>query len=195
MDLKAGDLIAISGKCAVSRMIQLGTWSLPNVWPLEKYSGVSHVGIVCPVWDEMLIYESTSLGRGPCARTGRQNPKGVQAHYVSEFLSSGDTVWHYPLSRELYDHEVFRLSQYLESCLGRGYDFAGAGRTAGGPLSYALTTLFGGDKQEYLFCSELVAAAWKEVGVFQTKNPGAWNPNRLVRVGLRSGLLKPGNQI
>ena len=192
--IKPGGIIGVSGKCAMSRAIQVGTLSLPNIGPLGKWgwSGTSHVGIACPVFGEMLVYESTSFSRSACVRTGREDPVGVQAHHVSDIVEAGGDVRYYPLQRELYDHEVDRLSEFLEECLGHGYDTVGAGKTAGGLVSYFISKMFGKDRPSIMFCSELDVAALRAVGVVQTKNPAAWNPNFLIRFLLKEGIIGKG---
>lgn len=192
--IKPGGIIGVSGKCAMSRAIQVGTLSLPNIGPLGRWgwAGTSHVGITCPVFGDMLVYESTSFSRSPCVRTGRENPVGVQAHYVTDIIEAGGAVRYYPLQRDLYDHEVDRLLEFVESCLGQGYDTVSAGKTAGGVLSYFLSKMFGKDRPEIMFCAELDVAALRAVGVLQTRNPAAWNPNFMLRFLHRQGIIGKG---
>ena len=196
--IRPGGIIGVSGKCAMSRAIQVGTLSLPNIGPLGRWglAGTSHVGIVCPVFAEggvqMLVYESTSFSRSPCVRTGRENPVGVQAHHISDIIEAGGDVRYYPLQRELYIHEVDRLLDFLESCLGQGYDTVSAGKTAGGLVSYFISKMFGKDREAVTFCSELDVATLRAVGVLQTKNPAAWNPNFMIRFLLRQGIIGKG---
>ena len=192
--IRPGGIIGVSGKCAMSRAIQLGTYSLPNIGPLGRWgwAGTSHVGIIAPVFGEMLVYESTSFSRTPCVRTGRESPVGVQAHTVSDIVEADGDVRYYPLQRELFDHEVDRLLEFLESCLGQGYDTVSAGKTAGGVVSYFISKMFSKDRPEVMFCSELDAAALQAIGVLQTKNPAAWNPNFLLRFLHRKGVIGKG---
>lgn len=192
--VKPGGIIGVSGKCALSRAIQIGTLSLPNIGPLGRWgwAGTSHVGIVCPVYGEMLVYESTSLSRVPCVRTAREGPVGVQAHFIGDIVEAGGDVRYYPLQRELYIHEVDRLLEFLESCLGHGYDAVGARKTAGGFVSYSISKMFGKDPPGIMFCSELNAAALQAVGVLQTRNPAAWNPNFLIRFLYKKGIIGKG---
>lgn len=196
-DLKAGDLIAISGKAIVSNLIQLGTCSVPNIGPLGRrgLAGISHVGVVAPVWGEMLVYESTSFGRPPCVRTGRQDPKGVQVHWLSSILEAGGDVFHYPIRRSLYEHEENRLLEALESCVGRDYDYIGAGRAWGGVVAWMASRILEKEKLASMFCSELVAHAWNQVGILQCRNAGAWNPNRLCRYAVSKGICDKGRLI
>lgn len=196
-EIKAGDIIAISGKAPTSLGIQLATMSLPNLGPLGRWgwAGISHVAIAAKVWDEIIVFESTSFGRPPCIRTGRENPVGVQAHYLTTILDAGGDVFHYPLKRELYEHEEERLLAALNSCLGRGYDYFEAGLAGGGFLKWCLHRMFAAERLGSLFCSELVAYAWSQVGILDTANAGAWNPARLCRHAVRTGLTHPGRLI
>lgn len=199
-DIKSGDLIAVSGKGPISSLIQVATLSLPNVGPLGRWglAGASHVGVVSWAFPERstsgapLVYESTSFERPMCVRTGRENPKGVQAHYLDEIIAGGGDVWHYPLRRPLYDHEADRLLAFLESCLGRGYDFLGAGKSGGGLLMRSIQRLKGKEDMNMIFCSELVVRAWIALGIMVHKNAGAWSPARLVRYVLRRGICGSG---
>jgi hypothetical protein len=192
-NIRPGDLIAVSGRGFVSGMIQLGTLSLPNTLGLGRrgWAGVSHVAIASPVFGEMLLYESTSFARPPCVRTGRIDPVGVQTHYIDEITQAGGDVWHYPLKRQLYFHEEDRLCMVLESCLGRSYDYFGAARS-GGKLNAMIQFLVRPENFSLLYCSELVAFAWNQVGIFGTRNASVWSPNALLRRALRTGLVQPG---
>ncbi len=192
--IKPGDIIGVSGKCAMSRAIQVGTLSLPNIGPLGRWglSGTSHVGIVALVFEELLVYESTSFSRTPCVRTGRDEPVGVQAHYISDIISAGGDVRVYPLQRELYWHEIERQLEFLESCLGQGYDTISAAKTAGGLLSYIVSKAFGKDRESVMFCSELDIATLRAIGILTAKNPAAWNPNFMLRYLLKTGIIGKG---
>ena len=192
--IRPGGLIGVSGKSAMHRAIQIGTLSLPNIGPMGKWgwSGTSHVGIICPVFGEPLVYESTSFTRSPCVRTGRENPVGVQAHYITDIIDAGGSVRYYPLKRDLYEHEVDRMSEFLESCLGQGYDAVSAGKTAGGLLSFFLSKMFGKDRPEIMFCAELDVATLQAIGILQTRNPAAWNPNFMLRFFYLQGIIGKG---
>ncbi len=192
--IKPGGILGVSGKCAMSRAIQIGTLSLPNIGPLGRWgwAGTSHVGIICPIFGDVFVYESTSFSRTPCIRTGRENPVGVQAHYISDIVEAGGDVRYYPLQRELYEHEIERMSEFLESCLGQGYDAIRAGKTAGGLVSYLLSKLFGRNPKDMTFCSELDVATMQAMGVLQTRNPAAWNPNFMLRYFYNQGIIGKG---
>jgi len=107
-------------------------------------------------------------------------------------LDGGGDVWHVPLRRALYDHEEERLLESLESCLGRGYDFIGAGRSGGGKLMRTLQRVTSRESMEFIFCSELVVWALASVGVMHAENASVWNPQRLVRHVIRRGICQRG---
>jgi hypothetical protein len=197
-DIKPGDLLVSCGKGLIGNIIQLGSLSLPNIGPLGRWgwAGASHVMVVAPVFGELLVYESTACPRPACVRTGRHEPRGVQAHRLSDVLkTSNANIFHYPLRRVLYPHEEDRLLEALESCLGRGYDFIGAGKSGGGLLMRVFQRLKGSEDLRELFCSELVVWAWVQTGLITHRNSGAWSPQRLVRYVRRSGLCYPGRLI
>jgi hypothetical protein len=196
-EVKAGDLIAVSGKGLASNAIQIGSLSLPNVGSLGRWNwaGPSHVLIAAPIWGERTVYESTSFPRPPCVRSNRPNPKGVQAHFLKDIVDAGGNVWHYPLRSPLYLDEEDRLLQVLDSYIGRGYDFLGAGKSGGGYALRLIQRLIGSEDLSLVFCSELVVAAYVHVGIMQHKNAGAWNPARLVRHVLRQGICGPGHPL
>jgi len=193
-NIRSGDLIFVSGKGLCSWGIQLGTLSAPNVGPLGRWglAGASHVGVACTVWDQLLIYESTSFARPPCQRTGRENPTGVQAHRLDDILVAGGDVWHFPLRAPLYDDEEIRLLNVLESYLGRPYDMVGAGKSGGGLVMRTVQRVLGSEDMSNIFCSELAVDVLCTVGRMQHRNAGAWSPMRLLRYVYRHGVTKSG---
>ena len=194
--VKAGDLLAVSGKGFVANTVQAATLSLPNIGPLGRWgwAGASHVAIAVPVFDELLAYESTSFNRPRCVRTNRDNPKGVQAHYIQDIVEAGGDVWHYPLRRPLYLHEEDRLLMFAEQALGRGYDFIGATRASGGILMRLLQRAKGSEDTGLMYCSELALWLWCMVGVARTKHAGM-SPNYLIRWAIASGILSRGRRL
>lgn len=173
--VKAGDLIAHSGTQWQSVFINLVTFGIP-------FWGASHVGIMSRCPDGALrMFESTTLENGhPCELSGEVT-QGVQAHTLSSVAERYQgRMWVYPLYRRLYPWEDVRLESFLMNTLGRPYDMRGAFRT-GGNLYAKLHSLLHTQDLNELFCSELVAAAYSEIGVMPTDNASRWNPNKLVR--------------
>jgi hypothetical protein len=186
---KPGDIIGYSGQGWISTIINLGSYGLP-------WNGLSHVGIVG--WKSRggghLVFESTSLCDIPCEITGLR-VKGVQAHTIEDSVREyRGKVWHYPLYRSLYNHEIGRLVASLTKAVGVPYDVKGAVRAGGVGLS-ALEALLRGQDLSLLFCSEFVAAMLACTGVFPTTNASRWSPNRLVRTLRRHGIIGPARRL
>lgn len=181
MEIKSGDLIFFSGQGPVSDLINLGSLGIP------RYH-FSHVGICCYLNSELLVYESTSLGRPPCYRQGVP-VSGVQAHPLDELLEiESAKMWVYRLRSPLYDDEEWRLLYWLEDHIGRYYDFKGAGRS--GPLLLrSIASVLRPEDLTAIFCSELCAGALNHVGRFDTWNASKYSPNRLARALRWRGLV------
>jgi hypothetical protein len=209
-----GDLIGFSGYSLESVLINLGTVGIP-------FYSLSHVAIVGPhplKPEEFALWESTSRCDLPCLLQG-EPVSGVQCHTIRERIETYrgkvyhyplsvfsrarlDSAWpwprvycyHYPLSvfsrARLFEGE---LSEFLHEQVGKGYDAIEAFRsrqTALGWIERRLTR----ENHEALFCSELVAAAWKAAGLWYPPD-WRWNPNRLARTALSIGLVRPRRRV
>lgn len=148
-DIKPGDLIAIK---------------------TGRFNGV-HVGIITPVYGNMVIYEYTTKPRGTCVRTGRTEPVGIQAHFLKDFIESGAKVTCYPLCRPLYSHEEDRLLIAAEACLGQGFS------TWGGLI-----------KDDSHNAAMFVAHVYRQVGVMQ-KSRSSWLPGSLISHLAKLGIV------
>ncbi len=179
---KIGDVIGFLGRGFVSRFINLGTCGIPN-W------GVSHVAIVGEWEDIPILFESTTLNDLPCYITGNF-VKGVQAHPIAQRIEKYDGyVWHYPLYRELYHHEATRLRRFLHDSLGTPYDSIGAVRS-GGVVTNLFEGLLRAEDLSSVFCSELMASAFGNLGLYSIANASRWNPNKICRRLRKAGVLK-----
>lgn len=184
MELKAGDIIGFSGSGPISDLINVGTFGIPR-WHL------CHVGILAELDNQLLLFESTSLGKDvPCVLQEKV-VKGVQAHTIEEFLEREGRIWVYPLHRTLYLRESRRLTYSLLGKLGKRYDLLGAGRAGGGLVLRWLRVLLRRENLDQEFCSELTADEYSKLGVLPTGNASAYNPNSFVRRARRAGVLKP----
>lgn len=179
--IKPGDIIAFSGKDYVSDLINICSLGIPRV-------SVHHVGLTAELHGDILLYESKGLD-APCCRSGKP-VEGVQAHLLSEVIeqTKDSAIWHYPLRRELYRHEIDRLHYFLDSKVGISYDMPGA-IWSGGILVNLLGRYFRPEDTSSLFCSELAMAAMVEVGIFATNDISGWSPNRLCRTLVKNGIL------
>lgn len=183
---KLGSIIGFSGKDWQCDLINVCSLGIP------RYS-IHHVGLMGSLHGELLLYESKGMGdaespTAKCARAG-QRVNGVQAHKFQEILDNAkDTrIWHYPLRRELYEHEAERLSWLLDNKLGVRYDLTGALET-GGYLTRFLAAQLREEDTSQLFCSELVCDVLVETGLFHTDNVSKWSPNRLLRELIAAGI-------
>ena len=181
-DLKAGDVIGFSGESWVSFLINIGTYGIP-------FWGVSHVGVMAHAADgRLLLFESTTLEDVPCEISGVCF-NGTQAHSLEKIVARyKGKVWHYPLCRPLYENEDKRLTEFLMGTLHTPYDAMGAFRSAGVGFSWFESCLREQDLH-HIFCSEWVAAAFTNIGIFQTDDAARWNPNLLVRTLRHKGLV------
>lgn len=179
--MKPGDIIGFCGHGIESQLINIGTWGIP-------FWGLSHIGIMARFGDDLLLFESTTLCDEPCYIM--KNPiDGVQAHLIENRIKNyKGKIWHYPLLQPLRAHESYILTKFLKKKLGVTYDVLGAVRS-GGKLLARLEAYFHPESMANLFCSELCAAAHREIERFDTINVSEWNPNRFVREERRRGIL------
>ena len=179
--LKPGDIIAYSGKSFPSFVVNLCSYGIP-------WLHASHVGIIGEYKSELLIFESTTLSNVPCVIQGRPF-KGTQAVRLKDRLATyNGRVYHYPLYRPLFDAENKRLTEFLTAHIGIAYDLVGALRSGGAALSWFESWLRKEDLG-LIFCSELCAAAHRNIGMLRTDNVSRWNPNRFIRYERRENIL------
>lgn len=182
VEILPGDIIGFSGTAWSSAAISLLTYGVP-------YWSLSHVGIVGEHDGRLLFFESTEDYPKPCEVLGKCI-NGSQAHDLDTVVADyAGRVWHYPLYRPLFTHEKDRLSEFLHATIGLPYDTIGAFRAGGFGFSWLEARLRHQDLSA-LFCSEWVAAAHAQVGIFATDNVSRWNPSLLVRTERRAGILK-----
>lgn len=183
-NVRSGDIIGVVGKGFVSGVINVSTFGLP--YPLPK-AGVSHVGIVCHVGGFPFVFESTTMGRNPCAFQGTV-VSGTQGHRMDDYLTFDQGhVWRYPIRSPLYDDEQERLAHQINAVMGLPYDMIGAIRS-GGFLFNMLQTATRKENTDSLFCSEWCADLLVETGRFHTAHKSRWNPNKLCRELVRQGI-------
>lgn len=144
----------------------------------QGWLGPTHVAILAPVWGELVVYEYTMDDRGLCVRTGRETPKGVQAHEILDFAASAGGAAHYPICRTLYPDEIDRLTETVESCLGRG------------PVAW------GSDDVELKqnHGANVVAHTLQAIGLW-TAPPQNWTAKSLVRSLTKAGIVRKGQYV
>ena len=185
--IKTGDIISFSGFGHTSAIINLVTFGIP-------YWFASHVGIIGEHKGEQLLFESTTLSNLPCVVQAKPF-KGVQAVRLADRVRTYQgRVYHYPIYRSLFGAEDERLNAFLLEKVGTPYDRSGGMRSATHGLS-GLESRFSGEDLNFIFCSELVAAAHARIGLLQTSSASRWNPNRLIRYERRTGILKRSRRL
>jgi hypothetical protein len=198
-DLLPGDGIGFSGCDPASIAVNLATWGVPFI-------GLSHFAIVSthPHGKRgLVLWESTTLCRQPCLVQHRV-VSGVQCHRARARIAGYcGRVYHYPLSRcariKLMQAELgdipskLTLNDWLLSLAGTGYDSIGAFRSRSTPLGW-LERRLSTESKHSLFCSELVACAWKLCGLWSPPDC-RFNPNRLARLAYATGVIERGKRI
>lgn len=178
-----GDLVGFSACSALGIAINLATCGVP-------FYGLSHVAIVADHWDHgRLLFESTTLPERACYIQGSR-VSGVQAHRLRGRLSTyHGKIWHYPLAEPLDTVQSKRLARYCVDHLGLDYDAIGAFRSRRTPLGWLERRLRPEDLTS-IFCSELIADAWRDCGVWWIGNASKWNPNALARAARRRDVVQ-----
>jgi hypothetical protein len=205
-----GDIVAFSGRGAVSRSIQLGTCStISHVgvvawtpkWQLEQLVGGGALRMqwgILETWrDQDLLYESTTLCGLPCAIRG-QRIAGVQAHPPEERLAEFDgRAWRYRLApawwEDLTDKQEARLTGHLLARIGQRYDRRGA--VLAGTHVVKHLWPWGKRDRASLFCSEYLASVLQHVGLFPISNAGKITPAGLIRQLVEAEVYLPGEEL
>ncbi len=162
----SGDLIAFSGIAFHSKIIKYIT-----------HSNVSHVGLVVesqtvdssknPTSQQKMLFEAlysgASLSPLECRLTESLNNTEIQS------------VWWLRLKKALNSNQVDVLNTFVNENNHKKYDYLQATRSAFDksfphPLTYAPENL------DQLFCSELVIAAYKSIGLFKMINASEFTP-------------------
>lgn len=170
---KPGDIVGFSGADFASDVINLGSFGWPR-W------GLSHVGILCPHENNLLLFESTTFNEKPCVIQNKMF-SGTQAQWPRDkvFTYNG-RVWLYSLRRRLRASEIQTLHKFLLGTIGTPYDMIGAFRSGGREFS-RFEAMLRGENLHRIFCSEWCAAALRTVNRFGTDDASKWNPNSFTR--------------
>lgn len=164
--LKTGDIVLFSGKGHISEGIKFFT--------LSKWS---HVGMVYRFYDPLdpqgsvFCWESTTLSDLQDADTGKLT-RGVQRVEFSERLercfAKGYEVSIRPLSKNLTDDMVSSLNTFRHSMRGKPYE-----KSRIELIKSACDRIFSENKEDLssLFCSELVAEAYQQMGLLTETTP------------------------
>lgn len=184
-ELRPGDVLGLSGACALGDAINLATWGVPR-------SGLSHLAIVTPYCPSVMqapglvVCEATTRQDYPCAYA-EKCVSGVQAHWPAEWLHhQKGRVWLYRPSRAISEQDAYAMGEWCSRMMGVPYDYWGALHARQVVGGWLLHRFLPEDFNEF-FCSEFVPAALRWVGLFEADNCSVWSPNKFTRHWLRTG--------
>jgi len=184
-----GDLIGFSSGDWLGVGINVSTLG----WPLGPpcWRGLTHVGIVADIYFGVpMLWESTTLCEWPCAECGHSH-SGLQSHVLQTRIRTyRGTVWRYPLHRPLDRLGKKLLRDHAAKYHGAAYDPFGAAGSRTLCLGWLLRQ-YASEELSALFCSEYAADALKVAEVWSppNANASAWNPNRLARTLVATGIV------
>jgi len=157
--MRTGDLILFNGKSVVS-------WGIKRVL-LTRFS---HVGMVVELkeLDLMALFESTTLSNVEDAESGEAE-RGVMITPLSNRIRmfKGKTYYRH-LVGDLSELQIARLAEFRDMVRGRPYERSQA------ELIKSRYDGPGGKNEEDLssiFCSELVVAAYRAMGIVEGDTP------------------------
>ena len=195
-----GDIFACWGTDAVSRFISIETSLL--TWqfaPPRLRLSPSHVAMAVSsgLRRECHWVESTTLARRTCLVRG-ERVSGCQVHHIehriSDYLATGGRVHVYrltPINRlsldEMNDMRRDMVDWFVKQ--GIGYDAASAIFSGTRLIRLADKVLpFWESRSCSVFCSQLLAAELQSLGRMNRDDPERYNPGRLLRVLVRTGV-------
>lgn len=179
-----GDVIAFSGNGFVSNIIKLRTWS-----------NISHVGLIYDVSGRfgnrrLTLMESTTLTDAPDIKHGNII-KGVQQHYLSSVIDRYDgKVYWGKLLFDVSSEQAMIMDEWLTQAHHQKtpYDSVQA-LGAGMDLFDRLGLTVNNPDFSKLFCSELIAKAYKKAGFYEG-NPSEATPKDIVELPYIGNLVR-----
>ena len=159
-DLKTGDIVLFSGKGVISYGIKLVTKSK---W--------SHVGMVlrCIHLEAVFLWESTTLSDVKDAIDGRAK-RGVQLVLLSDRLQNykGEAAVRHMQDYEVNEDDYKKLIAFRQKVKNRDYE-----QDKRELIKAAYDGPMGHNQEDLssLFCSELVAEAYQEIGLLTSALP------------------------
>ena len=183
---KSGDVIGFSAGDPLGAAINVSTLGWP-CWP-PCWRGLTHVGIIANGNNgDLVLWEATTLCDLPCVHCGESHG-GLQAHLLATRIKQYcGPVWHYPLKQGLDTTQRLQLVRHSKKYHNRSYDFEGAMQSRVLCLGW-FWQRYGREELSSLFCSEFVASALNATEVWDTPNASIWNPNRLARTLVATGI-------
>jgi hypothetical protein len=163
-----GDVWLFRGRSIADRAIQ----TLTN-------SPVNHVGMVVALDDLPALLWHAELGRSlPDVWTGKRQ-RGVQLHLLGDAVRTwnaryGQRAWLRQLEGTLERRHEDRLMQAIDRFDGRPFP-----TTLGLARQWFVGRLRRSSRLETIYCAELVAATYQQMGLLPTRRPASWyDPGR-----------------
>lgn len=183
---RPADLMLVSGKAPVSRLIKAGTCSywdaFRSVLGFPNWRCISHVGILANYAGQTLLFESTTLSPLPCVIRGGLHD-GMQAHQPREWLTAVEgNIWVASLQKHytLDEDNSHALTDFLIEHIEADYDPRGA-------LDAGLHWSRGCDLST-VFCSEVVGQALMVADVIERNDPSRITPVSLITDVVERGI-------
>ena len=163
-----GDLWLFRGRSVADRAIQ----TLTN-------APVNHVGMVVALDDLPPLMWHAELGRSlPDVWTGRHQ-RGVQLHLLADAVATwqeryGQRAWVRLLDGTIERHHEDRLMEVIDRYDGRPFP-----TTLGLARQFAVGRFQRKASLETIYCAELVATTYQQMGLLPARRPGSWyDPGR-----------------
>jgi hypothetical protein len=163
-----GDIWLFRGRSIADRAIQTVT-----------NSPVNHVGMVVALDDLPPLLWHAELGRSlPDVWTGERQ-RGVQLHLLADAVRTwagryGQRAWMRPLEGEIQREHEDALMRVIERFDGRPFP-----TTAGLARQWLTGRLRRRSKLETIYCAELVATTYQQMGLLPSRRPASWyDPGR-----------------
>lgn len=163
-----GDVWLFRGRSLADRAIQTVT-----------NSPVNHVGMAIALDDLPPLLWHAELGRGlPDVWTGERQ-RGVQLHLLDQAVRTwgeryGQRAWMRPLLGTVEREHEDRLMQVIERFNGRSFP-----TTTGLARQWLTGRLRRSSSLETIYCAELVAATFQQMGLLPSRRPASWyDPGR-----------------
>jgi hypothetical protein len=165
---RTGDIWLFRGRSVADRTIRAVT-----------NSPVNHVGMVVALDDLPPLLWHAELGRSlPDVWTGKRQ-RGVQLHMLADAARTwneryGQLAWTRPLEGEIERHHEDRLMEVIDRFDGRPFP-----TTAGLARQWLVGRLRRSSSLETIYCAELVATTYQQMGLLPRKRPASWyDPGR-----------------
>lgn len=166
---RPGDLIFTQSPSCLGRTIRVCTLADVLAW----WFGIptfDHVGVVSHADDDGNVFVCEALIEENCVVVDRLD------HRLRLYRKLGCRIWHSPLAKPLDGLEAAILKRWLLGQIDKPYDRWGGWGARSLAFGWLAHWLPSRETLGNWFCSELAAAALREMGRFETTNVSEWSP-------------------